>query len=125
MCWHHEQRNRRRDAGARHRGRIGRAVVLAAVLVCAEAAAAPSAPCDLRLVIGLTPDVPDPRDTGFLSSLLGNHPSYQLSLARQRDGSVIVVELTGPGPKYVCEHVVDDMRKDGRVQFVHVHQDSQ
>src|SRR5260221_195347 len=122
LCRRNNRRIRRRAADARYRERIARAVVLAAVLSCTGGAGAPAAPCDLRLVIGLTPDVPDPRDVGFLSSLLGNHPSYQLTLTQQRGGSVIVVELTGPGPEYVCKFVADDMRKDGRVQFVHVHQ---
>jgi hypothetical protein len=107
--------------GARRCAGIARAVVLAATLSCTTAVAAPAAPCDLRLVVGLAPDVPDPSDTGFLSSLLGNHPSYGLTLTEQLHSSVIVVELTGPGPEYVCDNVIDAMRKDGRVLFIHVH----
>jgi hypothetical protein len=115
-------RVRHEAAGAERRGRIATAFIVASLLSCAAASAAPPAPCDLRLVVGLTPDVPDPRDIGFLSSLVGNHPNYALTLTQQRDGSVIVVELTGPGPEYACETVVDAMRKDGRVMFVHVRQ---
>ncbi len=93
------------------------------MLTGASAVAAPLAPCDLRLVVGLTPDVPDPSDVGFLSSLLGNHPSFGLTLTEQLPGSVIVAELTGPGPGYVCENVIEAMRKDARVAFVHVYPD--
>jgi hypothetical protein len=119
-CRSGAQRVRHDGTGAEHRGRIGTVVILAALLGCATASAASPAPCDLRLVVGLTPDVPDSRDIGFLSSLVGNHPSYTLTLTQQRNGSVIVVELTGPGPEYACESVVDAMRRDGRVMFVHV-----
>jgi hypothetical protein len=103
---------------AKRRGLLG-AVVLVAVLGSNAAAAAASAPCDRRLAVELTPDIPNPRDEGFLSSLLGNHPGYQLTLRRQRHDSVIVLELTGPGPDYRCENVVEAMRKDGRVLSVH------
>jgi hypothetical protein len=95
------------------------AAAIGATLVHNIAAAAPS-DCKLRLSVELTPDVPNPRDEGFLSSLLSNHPGYQLTLRQQRDGSVIVVELTGPGPAYRCENVVETIRKDGRVLSVHV-----
>jgi hypothetical protein len=84
------------------------------------ASAAPPAPCDLRLQVELTPDVPDARDLGFLSSLLGNHPGYRLTLLQEADGSIIVLDLTGPGPGYVCRNVVEAMRRDARVLSVHV-----
>jgi hypothetical protein len=74
----------------------------------------------MRLSVELTPDVPDPRDVGFLSSLLGAHPAYELTLRRTRDGSVIVLELTGPGPDYRCQNVVEAIRRDGRVLSVRV-----
>jgi hypothetical protein len=75
--------------------------------------------CDLQLTVELTPDVPDPSGAGFLSSLLGNHPGYGLTLLRKRSGSVLDLELTGPGPDYLCHDVIDAIRKDGRVQSVH------
>jgi hypothetical protein len=83
---------------------------------------ATSAPgdCMMRLRVELTPDVPDPTAPGFLSSLLGNHPGYELTLEGQPQDSVVVVDLTGRGPAYRCRRVVDSMRKDGRVLSVHV-----
>jgi hypothetical protein len=80
----------------------------------------PPAPCDVRLLVELTPDVPDPRDVGFLGSLLSDHVSYELSLRRERSDSAIVVELTGPGPDYRCQNVIETIRRDGRVLSVHV-----
>lgn len=97
------------------------AVTLSAILGSNTAAAAPLASCDMQLTVELTPDVPDPRDDGFLSSLLGSHTGYQLTLRQQPNSSSVVLELTGPGPSYRCDQVVDAMRKDGRVQSVHVH----
>jgi hypothetical protein len=91
---------------------------LLAVLVSNSAAASP-AECDMRLSVELTPDVPNPLDAGFLSSLLGNQVSYRLTLLGRRPGSVIVIELTGPGPEYLCQNVVEEMRRDGRVQSIH------
>jgi hypothetical protein len=84
----------------------------------AVAAAAPTAACDRLLAVQLTPDVPDPRNAVFVSSLLGNHPGYRLTLRRQRDGSRAIFELTGPGPEYLCQNVVDAIAKDGRVLSV-------
>jgi hypothetical protein len=81
-------------------------------------AAAPQL-CDLQLAIELTPDAPNSTDAGFLSSLLGNNPGYRLKLQRKRPGSVIDVELVGPGPDYLCRNVIDTIRKDGRVLSVH------
>jgi hypothetical protein len=100
------------------RGLWGGALILSALLGTDAAAAATPAPCDMRLSVELTPDVPNPGDVGFLSSLLGDHTGYQLNLRRQRDGSVIVLELTGPGPDYLCRNVIEAMRKDGRVLSV-------
>jgi hypothetical protein len=78
---------------AKRRGTLG-ALVLTAVLGGTAAAAAPPAPRDLRLTVELAPDVPKPRDVGFLSSPLSNHPSFQLSLRPQRNDSVLARELT-------------------------------
>jgi hypothetical protein len=108
---------------ATHKGGVVCAALLATVLAGNVAAAAP-AMCDLRLSIELTPDVPEPPDTGFLSSLLNNQVSYRLTLLGLQSGSVIVTELAGPGPEYRCRNVVDAMRKDGRVLSIHVDQDS-
>ena len=99
------------------------AVMLAAVLVSNNAAASPAV-CNMRLSVELTPDVPNPRDSGFLSSLLSNQVSYRVTLLGWRPGSVIVIELAGPGPEYLCQNVVDAMRRDGRVLSIHPDQES-
>ena len=106
------------------RGLGGGALILSVLLGTNAAEAAPPAPCDMRLSVELTPDVPNPGDVGFLTSLLGDHSGYQLTLRRQRDGSVLVLELSGPGPDYLCRNVVEAMRKDGRVLSVRVHEES-
>ena len=102
-------------------GGVLSAAMLAAMLVANSAAASPV--CDMQLNVELTPDVPDPFDSGFLSSLLSNQTSYRLTLLGRRAGSVIVIELTGPGPEYLCRDVVDAMRKDGRVLSIHLDQE--
>ena len=94
-------------------------LALSAASLSANAVAAAPALCDLQLTVELTPDVPDPSDAGFLSSLLGNHPGYQLRVLRKLSDSVLDLELTGPGPDYVCNDVIDAIGKDGRVQSVH------
>jgi len=104
---------------ARRNGSILSAAMLAALLVNNGAAASPAV-CNMRLSVELTPDVPNPLDSGFLSSLLSNQPSYRLTLRGSRSGSVIVLELAGPGPEYRCQNVVEAMRKDGRVLSIHL-----
>jgi hypothetical protein len=91
-------------------------LALASPVASNAAVAATPASCDLELTVSLTPDVPNPHDPGFLSSLLSNHPAYQLLLREQRDSSVIGVELTGP--EAGCRDVVETMRRDGRVLSV-------
>jgi hypothetical protein len=100
-----------------------RAALLAAVLA-SNITVASAAVCKMRLSIELTPDVPDPPDSGFLSSLLNNQVSYRLTLLGRQPGSVIVTELAGPGPEYRCRNVVETMRKDGRVLSIHLDQDN-
>ena len=99
------------------------AALLAAVLTSDIASASPAV-CNMRLSIELTPDVPEPLDSGFLSSLLNNQVSYRLTLLGREPGSVIVTELAGPGPENRCRNVVETMRKDGRVLSIHLEQDS-
>jgi hypothetical protein len=119
----HLQRPRESDVNeARRSGSILSAAMLAAVLVNNVATASPAV-CDTRLSVELTPDVPNPVDSGFLSSLLSNQASYRLTLLQRRTGSVIVIELMGPGPDYRCQDVVEAMRKDGRVLSIHVDQE--
>jgi hypothetical protein len=108
---------------ARRKVGVASAAVLAAVMASYVAAASPAV-CNMRLAIELTPDVPDPLDSGFLSSLLSNQVSYRLSLLGRQPGSVIVTELEGPGPEYRCRNVVEAMRKDGRVLSIHLDLDT-
>jgi hypothetical protein len=93
-------------------------IVLLASLIGTNASAEPAF-CDVRLTIELAPDVPDPRDEGFLSSLLSNNVTYLLTLQRERS-DVLLVELTGPGPVYRCQNVIEGIRRDGRVRSVQV-----
>jgi hypothetical protein len=106
----------------KNRGSILSVAILAAAVVTNGAAASP-AMCDARLHVELTPAVPNPRDSWFLSSLLSNQVNYPLTLRGQRTGFAIF-ELTGPGPEYPCQNVVDEMRKDGRVLSIHVDEES-
>jgi hypothetical protein len=94
--------------------------MLVAVLDGNVAAAESAAPCDVRLTVEMSPEVPNPRDVGFLSSLLGKYPNYQLILRRQRSDFVLDLELMGPETDYRCQNMVESMREDGRVLFVHV-----
>jgi hypothetical protein len=103
-----------------------RTVILGALTLAALAgghvAMADPAPCDMRLSVELTPDVPDPRDEEFISSLLDDQVDYQLTLRREASDTDIVLQLTGPGPAYRCQKVLDVIRRDARVQSVHVRQ---
>src|SRR6266853_2410180 len=107
---------------ARRNGGILSAALLAALLVNNSAAAAPAV-CNMRLSVELTPDVPDPLDSGFLSSPLSHQASYRLTLRGWRPGSVILLELMGPGPEYRCQNVVEAMRRDGRILSIHLDQE--
>jgi hypothetical protein len=77
--------------------------------------------CDVRLSVHLTPDIPNPLDPGFLSSLLENHPGYRLILRRVVDDTNLELELFGPGRLAECQDVVQSMQADGRVLDVRVH----
>jgi hypothetical protein len=115
----HRPRDEAAARGVRRSAGILAAALLATVLT-GNSAAAPAAACDMRLSVELTPDVPNPLDPGFLSSLLSNQVSYRLTLLDARPGSVIVIDLTGPGPEYLCRNVVAAMRKDARVLSIHL-----
>jgi hypothetical protein len=84
------------------------------------AAAQEAVVCAARLTVEVSPSVPRAADDGFLSSLLNNHFTYRLDLLRQDDSSVLEVELTGPGPEYRCQKVIEAMRRDARVQSIQV-----
>jgi hypothetical protein len=96
------------------------ALAVLAVLGGSSTAAAEEAVCEARLTVELSPGVPRASDDGFVSSLLNNHFSYRLELLRQDGSSVIEVDLTGPGPSYRCQKVIESMRKDARVESIRV-----
>ena len=74
--------------------------------------------CSMRLSVEVTPDVPNPGNGAFISSLLGNHTDYQLFLLRVVDDTHVNLRLQGPGPDERCQAVIDSMRNDGRVQSI-------
>ena len=106
----------------RQHSRIGTKFLALTTLVAAlsgvSAYAAPPAPCSSRLVVELTPDVPNPSDQSFLSSLLGNQLAYQLTWIGEAGSFAIVLDLNGPGPEEQCQAVIASIRKDGRVLSV-------
>jgi hypothetical protein len=108
------------------RSSIWRAALLTAAAglagVGSAAAQAPAPPpwCALHLIVAVTPDVPNPRDPGFVSSLLGDNTGYRLTLRRMIDDTHLDMRLYGPGPKRNCRSVVDSMRKDARVSSIQV-----
>jgi hypothetical protein len=108
--------NHRRAAGA------VAAAALVGVFGGASVTAGQEELCDMRLTIELDPDVPNVSNDGFLSSLLNRHFNYRLELLRQddQDPSVVEVELTGPGPEYGCQNVIETMRRDARVQSIRI-----
>jgi hypothetical protein len=94
------------------------AAVLAMVAEALNAQPVSSPECAMRLSVEVTPDVPNPSDDGFISSLLGNHTEYQLFLLKPADDTHVDLQLQGPGPDDRCQAVVDSMRDDGRVQSI-------
>ena len=98
------------------------AVALAALFGGTSVAVSQEAACDVPLTVRLEPGVPDVTNTEFLSSLLNRHVNYRLELLRQdnQDPSVVELELTGPGPEYRCQTVIETMRRDARVQSIRV-----
>lgn len=77
--------------------------------------------CALRLSIEVTADVPNPGDGGFISSLLGDHPGYQLFLLQVVDDTHVNLQLQGPGPAERRQAVVASISNDGRVASIQVY----
>jgi hypothetical protein len=96
------------------------AAVVALLATYTVGADEPIAPpqCSMGLSVEVTPDVPNPSNGAFISSLLGNHTDYQLYLTRVVDDTHVNLRLQGPGPTERCQAVVDDMRDDGRVSSI-------
>jgi len=91
--------------------------LLAAHSVSADDPVAPPQ-CSMVLLVEVTPDVPNPGNGAFISSLLGNHAEYQLFLLRVVDDTHVSLRLQGPGPNERCQAVVDSISNDGRVQSI-------
>ena len=94
--------------------RIATITLLATGSAYGDGATAPPS-CSMTLDVELTPDVPNVRDGGFVSSLLGDHPGYRLVLRSVIDDSHLILQLSGPGTQDACEDVVESMRDDSRV----------
>ena len=77
--------------------------------------------CALRLSVEVTPDVPNPGNGAFISSLLGDHAGYQLFLLQVVDDTHVNLQLQGPGPAERCQAVVASISNDGRVASVQVY----
>jgi hypothetical protein len=74
--------------------------------------------CALRLSVEVTPDVENPADPGFISSLLGNNVGFQLFLLNRVDDTHVNLQLQGPGEASNCRAVVKSMREDGRISSI-------
>ena len=106
-----------RSAGRARVVAIAAGAVLALLATHSVNADEPITPpkCSMRLSVEVTPDVPNPGNGAFISSLLGNHVGYQLFLLRVVDDTHVDLQLQGPGPAEACQAVVDAMSNDGRV----------
>ncbi len=77
-------------------------------------------PCHLKLNVRFSPEVPDPRNPGFLSSFEGQ-PGFRLIWKGGSNSNMSqTLELIGPGPEYRCMREVDRMRNDARVIDIRV-----
>jgi hypothetical protein len=92
--------------------------MFSAILVAGAVRAGPQESCNLRLAVELTPDVPNPRDPGFLGSLLAD-PVFHLTWVRNTD-SGIVVDLGGPGPSYRCKSALRQLKRNTHVLDVKI-----
>jgi hypothetical protein len=87
-------------------------VALTAVLSTSIVESAIPDRCHARLLLKLTPDVPNPRDPGFLNALAG--ALYELIWVKGND-TVVTLDLTGPVSDYHCENEIERLRMDGYV----------
>jgi hypothetical protein len=94
-------------------------LILTGFLPWAAANADAPVQCDLHLIVHLTPDVPDPAASGFLSSLLTN-PNFRLNLLGKVGDRDVAMELSGPGAPAACAQVIDGMRRDARIVSIEI-----
>ena len=77
-------------------------------------------PCRLKLAVRFSPEVPNPRDPAFLSSLEGR-PGFRLVWEGGSKANMSqTLELIGPGPGYRCMRELERMRSDARVIDIRV-----
>jgi hypothetical protein len=88
------------------------------VLGPADVRSAPPDRCHARLSLTLTPDVPNPRDPSFLSTLTAN-PLYSLIWVEGND-TTAVVDLTGPATDYHCEDEIRRLSRDAHIMDLQV-----
>jgi hypothetical protein len=93
-----------------------RIALLVILLALPGLAAAQGTQCTLLLKVKLTPDVENPKDPAFLSTLVGD-PSYSLVLVRASSDSE-VLQLSGPANS--CRKQVGIMRTSAWVIYIHV-----
>jgi hypothetical protein len=87
-------------------------VALTAVLSISVVESAIPNRCHARLLLKLTPDVPNPRDPVFLNALAG--ALYELIWVKGND-TVVTLDLTGPASDYHCENEIERLSMDGHI----------
>jgi hypothetical protein len=87
-------------------------VALTAVLSISIVESAIPNRCHARLLLKLTPDVPNPRDPVFLNALAG--ALYELIWVKGND-TVVTLDLTGPPSDYHCENEIERLSLDGHI----------
>jgi hypothetical protein len=96
--------------------------LLTTALLLPSLAAAQVSKCTLQLNVQVTPDVENPRDPGFLSTLAGN-PAYSLIFVRTSDeGDAEVLQLSGPPG--TCHSQVEIMKMNSHIINIEVMGDS-
>jgi hypothetical protein len=95
-----------------------RIALFGAAILLSHIAVAQDTKCTLQLNVQLTPDVENPRDPAFLSTLAGN-PAYSLVFIRKSDdGDREVLQLSGPPG--TCRDQLEFMRQNSHVINIEV-----
>src|SRR5579871_550449 len=95
---------------------VALALLLGSSALTAQQVTAPY--CRLKLIVELTPDVPNVRSAGFVSSLLNDQGGFHLYLQHVIDDTHLDMLILGPGARRDCRQAVDEMRKDARVKSI-------
>ncbi len=110
--------SRRSTASVNVRAGLLAAGTLAAVLCINDADSAIPERCHARLLLQLTPDIPNPRDPSFLSALTAN-PLYEIVWVEGND-TTATVDLIGPATDYHCEDEIKRIRRDAHIMDLKV-----